>query len=84
MSVQGGLCVEGSLSRGVSVGVFVQGSLSRGVCIQGGLGPEGSLSREGVPVSSHPYGNVRAVRILLECILVCQYVDTVTFHKQIK
>ena len=36
------------------------GSLSRGVFFQGGL-------CQGDP----PYGNVRLVRILLECILVC-------------
>ena len=39
----------------------------RGVSVQRGLCPGGSLSRE-----THParYGKERAVRILLECILV--------------
>ena len=50
----------GSLSRGVSVhGVSVQGvSVQWGLC-PGGLCPGGT-----------PYGNTRAVRILIECILV--------------
>ena len=57
----GGFCPGGSLSgRGsLSGGFSVQG-----VSVQGGLCPGGSLS--GRP----PYGNMRAVRILLECILV--------------
>ena len=52
VSVQGGLCPGGSLSRGVSVqgaslsrGVSVQGaSLSRGVSVKGGSLSRGSLS----------------------------------------
>ena len=60
VSVQGGLCPgEGSLSRG---GVSVQG---RGLCPG-----EGSLSRGGLCQWDPPYGYVRVVRILLECILV--------------
>ena len=55
ISVQGGLC----LGRVSGWGVSVQGSL-RGVSVQGGL-------CQGDPL---PYGNVRAARILLECILV--------------
>ena len=51
-----------SLSRGLSVqGVSVQS----GVSIQEGLCPEGGLC-QGDPL----YGKERAVRILLECILV--------------
>ena len=71
-SVQGvGLCPGcGSLSRGVSV----QG----GHCPGGSGGPRGSLGGlcpRGVFVGGGrpPYGNVRAVRILLECILVQVY-----------
>ena len=57
----GVLCPGGSLSGGsLSRGVFVQ----RGVSIQGSLTSRGSMSEK------PPYGNVRAVRILLECILV--------------
>ena len=68
---QEGVSVQGVPVQGVSVqGVPVQGglcpggSLSREVSVQGGLCPGGSLSKR------TPYGNVRAVRILLECILV--------------
>ena len=70
---EGSLCPggRGSLSRGVSVWwVFVQGDL----CLGWGLcpGEEGGglcprVSRLGRPP---PYVNERAVRILLECILV--------------
>ena len=69
VSVQGGLCpAGGSMSRG--------GSLSSG---GGSLSRVGSLSG-GVSVRDPPpppYGYVRAVRILLECILVfeCFYVE---------
>ena len=49
-----GLCPGGSLSKG--------GSLS----MVGGGSAGGVSVRETLP----PYGNVRAVRILLECILV--------------
>ena len=56
--------------RGEGILVSVQG-----VSFQGVLCPGGSLSREslsrGVSVTeTPPYGNERAVRILLECILV--------------
>ena len=77
VSVQGHLCPGGlypgtSLSRGsLSRRVSVLGGLQRvsvlGVSVQGGLCPGGSLS--GRPP---PYGKERAVRILLECILVMQ------------
>ena len=62
VSVQGHLCPEGSLSRGsLSLGIS-RGSLSWG-----------SLSRGGLCQGDHPaYGKERAVRILLECILVMQ------------
>ena len=54
----------GSLSR---IGGFCPGDLC-----PGGLCPGGSLSREGLcQVTPLPlYGYVRAIRILLECILV--------------
>ena len=77
------LHLSDSVHRGVSVqGVFVQGgSLSKGVSVQevsvqwgslsnGGLCPVGGLC-QGDP----PYCKERAVRILLECILV-----TLFFH----
>ena len=60
VSPSGGGSLEGSLSWGVSV----WGSLSRGVSVWGGLCPGGGLCH-GDP----PYGNERAVRILLKCIL---------------
>ena len=69
----GGLCPGGgSLSRKVSVqGVYAQEGVS--ICrasVQGG-----SLSKGGSLSERPPYGNMRAVRILLECILVlrCQW-----------
>ena len=80
-SSQGGLCPSmhhssrdqgGYLSRGVSV----QGSLSREVSVCGGGGSlcQGGVSvREPFPRERPLYGNERAVRILLECILVYQY-----------
>ena len=52
---RGCLCLGGSLSGGLCPG----GSVSRGICVQGGL-CQGDL----------PYGNVWAVHILPECILV--------------
>ena len=67
----GGLCPEGGLSPG--------GSLSRGGSVQGGLCPGVSVQGVcpgGVSVRETPswteYGNKRAVRILLECILVIE------------
>ena len=80
VSVQeGGLCPgRGSLSREGGLcpgrGVFVQGggSLSRegGLCTGRGSLSRGALS--GRPPNKDPlYNNERAVRILLECILVC-------------
>ena len=84
LSVQG-VSVWGSLSRGsLSRGFLSRGSLSRGY-LSGGLCPGclcpgQSLSRavsvQGVSVQGDPptetlplYGNARAVRILLECLL---------------
>ena len=66
----GGLCLRVSV-QGTHLypgGASGQGvSLSMGgVSVQGGLYPRGGGSLSG----RHPYGNVRAVRILLECILV--------------
>ena len=62
-SLSGGLCPGGC---GVSIpGVSVQGvSLPGGVSVWGGLCPGGLY------YGDPPYGNERAVRILLECILV--------------
>ena len=86
VSVQGGFLSRGSLSRGGSLstgglclgggvvqGVSVQGvSLQRGVSVQGFLCPEGGwVSVRGGLCQRDPlYGKERAVRILLECILV--------------
>ena len=62
---QGGLCPGESLSRG---GLCPGESLSRGVSVQGvsiqGVSVKGSLCQ------GDPHGKERAVRILLECILV--------------
>ena len=70
----GGLCSRGGLCPG---GFLPRGSLSsvvvsvRGVSVQGGVSiQEGVFVQEGVSVRETPYVYVRAVRILLECILV--------------
>ena len=70
----GGLCLgfsvqEGFLSKGLSPGVSVWGSLCPGVSVWGSL-PRGSLSGETHLTETPLYGNARAVRILLESILV--------------
>ena len=68
---------------GVSVsgwGVFVLGwgwGLCPGV---GGLCPGGVSVRETPPTETPPYGNVRAIRILLECILDFFDHSCDTFH----
>ena len=72
VSVWGESGGRGSLSRGR--GVSVQGRLSGGnLCpggfLSGGLCSGGSV-REMLPDRDPPCGNERAVRILLECILV--------------
>ena len=75
---QGGcLCLEGG---SLSMGVSVQGGclcLGRGLCpgevsvqLRGTLSREGDLCPGDSLSGRPPYGNVRAVRILLECILV--------------
>ena len=67
-----GVCLSrGSLSRGSLVkGISVKGgSLSRGVSGQGSLSREGLCPR-GLCQGDPSYGKERAVRILLECILV--------------
>ena len=55
-----------------------EGYVFTGVCQQGGLCPGGGSLSRGVSVrETPPYGYLRAVRILLECILVLhQPVDT--------
>ena len=64
VSVQGGLC-RGSLSGGsLSMGISVWG-----VSVHGGLCPGGLCLGDPPP----PYGNERAVRILLGCILDSDY-----------
>ena len=70
----GGLC-WGSLSTGgLCLGVSVQGDLYPGGVCLGGLCPEGISVKRSLSWGSlsrrPPYGNVQAVRILLECILV--------------
>ena len=62
VSVQGGICLGGSLSRGVSV----QGGLCPVSLCPGGLCPGGLCQGDPSP----PYGNERTVRILLEFIRV--------------
>ena len=67
VSVQGGLC-PGSLSGGLCP----RGSLSRwGPLSRGGSLSKGSLSGrcQGYPRTETPFGEERAVRILLECCL---------------
>ena len=75
---RGGLCLGGglclwrvSVQRGVSGGVCsVQGSLSRGVRLGGCALSRGSV-RETPHGQRPPYaGKGRAIRILLECIVV--------------
>ena len=68
-SLSGGSLSGGSLSRwsqsrgSLSRGISVWGFLSRGLCL-------GVSVRETPRKETHPYGNVRSVRILLEFILV--------------
>ena len=77
MSLQGvsvGGSPRESISRGVSVlGVSSQGmSLPRRCLCPGGSLSEGSLSGESLRQRHPQYGNMRAISILLECILVSQ------------
>ena len=66
-----GLCPKESLSRRVYVqGVSVQGGLCLGVSVGGGLYQEDYPARDPHP----PYEEERVVRIILECILVCNNV----------
>ena len=70
-SLSGGSLSRGSLSQGVSVwglclGVSVQGVSVPGGSLSGGSLSEGVYIQEGDPL----YSNERAIRILLECILV--------------
>ena len=70
-SVQGGLCPGVSLFRGVSVwgGSLSRGSLSRRVSVRG-VSVQGVSFQAISVMETAPYGNVRAVCILLEFILV--------------
>ena len=74
VSVQGGSLSRGSLSKGglYPGGLCPRGCLSIGVSVQGGLCLIGSLSRGGLLSGRPPplSGKERAIRILLECILV--------------
>ena len=79
VSVQEGVSVQGDLSRGVSVqGISVQKvSVQMGLCLSGlcpGVSVQGGLFQADLPLL---YDYVRAVSILLECILVYW----TTFHK---
>ena len=68
-------CTTGHMTRGVSVwGVFVWVGLGPGGSL-GGLCPGGSLWGRSVREEDPPYGIERAIRILLECILVIESVD---------
>ena len=73
VSVQGGLCPRRSLSRG-----DLCPSLSRGVSVRGRV--VSVQEGRGVSVRETPYGNVQAVRILLECILVLVKEHSVCFQ----
>ena len=56
---------------GVSVPACTTGHMTRGVSVLGGASlSRGGLSRETPYTETPSYGNERAVRILLECILV--------------
>ena len=64
--------VQGSLSKGgLCLGSLCLGCLWPGGSLSGGSLSRGSLSG-GLCQGDPPYGNVRAVRMLLECILVCK------------
>ena len=68
---------------GLCPGVAGEGGLCPGVGVsaQGVLCPGGSLSSAGLCQGDPLYGNVRAVPILLECILVSCYVTTVSVNQ---
>ena len=87
LSVHEGLCPEGCFcpGGGVYLGGLCPGGLSggsvQGVSVWGSLCPGGVLSR-GVSVTETPrYSNERAVRILLECILVVFHFNVRFFSK---
>ena len=66
-------CTTGHMTRGVGGLCLGRGSLSRGGgSLSGGSLLETPLDRDPPP---SPYGNERAVRILLECILVKENFD---------
>ena len=67
--VQGGLCPGGSVSRGSVCpgGLYLGVSFQKGVSVQRGISVQRGGSLSGRPPSFH---KDRAVRILLECILV--------------
>ena len=90
---RGGLCPGGGICLG---GSFPGGSLSRGRLCLGGVSVEGCLCPEdgwvggilclgGLCQETSPYGKERAVRILLECILVriltCYIITPVNLHQ---
>ena len=77
VSLQGGSLSRGLCPRGFSV----QGSLSKGVLCPGVFCPGGLCPGGGLYQEDPPYGNMRAVRILLECILVSDC-DCVVFYLQ--
>ena len=78
LSLTRGVSVWGSLSRGISVQTD---SLCRGVSVQGVSVQGISVGQESVRET--PYGNMRAVRILLECILVSYHFSVFMPVKQI-
>ena len=85
VSVQGGLCLGGSLSRwslsgdgSLCRGASVQGVSVWGISVQRDVSP-GGLCQGDLP-QRPPYGNERAVGILLECILVNKWIFTFHTH----
>ena len=68
----GGPCPGGSLSMGCLCPreSLSRETLSRGVSVEVGSLSRGCLSGGGLCQADPPYGNMREVRILLECILV--------------
>ena len=70
LSVHRGLSVPACITGHMTMGGLCQRVSVRGVSVQDGLCLGGSLSGRHLDRDSPPYGNERAVHILLECILV--------------
>ena len=84
---KGGLCPREGVhcpgKEGLCPWGYVQGGLCPVVSVQGGLCPEGLCRGDPPRQRFSPHGNVWAVRILLECILVSIISGFVTFLRQV-